>query len=97
MMHGSAAPPQTAPPTSGVDPQSQLMTIASDRWTRAQACLNGQHVDATLTLGLDGRVSAALDAPMHGTPIELCVQQVVGDVTVSMTGQLMPVTVMLTL
>jgi len=92
----SAAPPPAAAP-SGADPQSALMTVASDRWSRAQACLNGQHIDATLTLGLDGHVTAALDAPMHGTPIEACVQQVVGDVTVSMAGQSSPVSVMLTL
>lgn len=82
-------------PTS--DPQSALMNLASDRWTQAQACLNGQHVDATLTLGVDGRVSAVLDDPLHGTPAEACVQGVVGDVSVSMTGQTAPVTVMLTL
>ena len=82
-------------PTS--DPQNALMTIASDRWTQAQACLNGQHVDATLTLGVDGRVMATLDAPLHGTAVEACVQQVVADVSVSMQGQASPVTVMLTL
>jgi hypothetical protein len=92
----TAAPPPAAVP-AGADPQNALMTVASDRWTRAQACLNGQHVDATLTLGLDGRVTAALDAPLHGTPVEACVQQVVGDVAVSMAGQPSPVTVMLTL
>jgi hypothetical protein len=92
----TAAPPPTAAPATA-DPQNALMMVASDRWTRAQQCLNGQHVDATLTLGLDGRVTAALDAPMHGTPVEACVQQVVGDVTVSMAGQTSPVSVMLTL
>lgn len=84
-------------PASTIDPQSQLMTLASDRWTQAQACLNGQHVDATLTLGVDGRISAQLDEPLHGTPAEACVQGVVGDVTVQMTGVASPVTVMLTL
>lgn len=80
-----------------VDPQNALMTLASDRWTQAQACLNGQHVDATLTLGIDGHVSAVLDDPLHGTPAEACVQGVVGDVSVSMAGQTSPVSVMLTL
>ena len=79
------------------DAQNQLMNLASDRWAQAQACLNGQHVDATLTLGLDGRITATLDDPMHGTPVEACVQQVVADVTVAMTGATTPVTVMLTL
>ena len=103
---GGAAPVATAPPTTTVatasatatiDPQSQLMTIASDRWTRAQACLNGQHIDATLTLSLDGHVSASLDAPLHGTAVEACVQAAVADVTLAMTGATAPVSVMLTL
>jgi len=104
----SAPPPQQTTTTSTTvasgsatlppsHPQNPLMTIASDRWTQAQACLNGQHVDATLTLGTDGHVSAVLDAPLHGTPVEACVQQVVADVSVSMAGQTSPVTVMLTL
>lgn len=101
-----SAPPPTATTTTTtttasasatIDPQSALMSLASDRWTQAQACLNGAHVDATLTLGTDGHVSATLDDPMHGTPAEACVQQVVGDVSVSMAGQTAPVTVMLTL
>jgi hypothetical protein len=82
---------------AGADVQGQLMDLASARWAQAQACLNGQHVDATLTLGLDGRITAQLDDPLHGTPAEACVQQVVGDVQVQMQGQASPVTVMLTL
>lgn len=87
----------TATGTATIDPQGALMTLASERWTQAQACLNGQHIDATLTLGVDGHISAQLDDPLHGTPAEACVQQVVGDVSVSMAGQTTPVTVMLTL
>ena len=87
----------TASGTATIDPQSALMDLASQRWAQAQACLGGQHVDATLTLGTDGHISAELDAPLHGTPAETCVQQAVGDVSVSMAGQTSPVTVMLTL
>ncbi len=103
----SAPPPQTTTTTTTVasgtatlatsDAQSALMTLASDRWTQAQACLGGQHVDATLTLGVDGHITAVLDAPLHGTPAEACVQGVVSDVSVAMQGQASPVTVMLTL
>jgi hypothetical protein len=103
----SAPPPQQTTTTTTVatgtatlptsDPQSALMTLASDRWTQAQACLNGQHVDATLTLGADGRVTAQLDDPFHGTPAEACVQGIVADVSVSMSGVAAPVSVMLTL
>jgi hypothetical protein len=95
----ASAPVQAAPPPAPVqgDPQGQLMTIASDRWSRAQACLDGQHVDATLTLGLDGRVTVQLDDPLHGSPQEACVQQVVADVTVQVANLPSPVTVMLTL
>lgn len=82
-------------PTS--DPQAALMDLASERWTQAQACLNGQHIDATLTLNLDGHIAVALDEPLHGTPAEACVQGVVADVSVQMTGATSPVTVMLTL
>lgn len=95
----ASAPVQAAPPPAAVqgDPQGQLMTIASDRWNRAQACLSGQHVDAELTLGLDGRVTVQLDDPLHGSPQEACVQQVVADVTVQVANLPSPVTVMLTL
>jgi hypothetical protein len=79
------------------DPQGQLMDLASARWAQAQACLGGQHIDATLTLGMDGHIAAQLDAPLHGTSAEACVQGVVGDVVVQMQGQTAPVSVMLTL
>lgn len=105
-----SAPPSTATTTTTTttvasgsatlatsDAQNALMMLASERWSQAQACLGGQHVDATLTLGVDGRVSAVLDEPLHGTPAEACVQGVVADVSVSMQGQASPVTVMLTL
>lgn len=90
-------PVATASGTATIDPQSALMDLASQRWTQAQACLGGQHIDATLTLGLDGRITAELDAPLHGTAAEACVQQAVGDVQVQMVGQSTPITVMLTL
>jgi hypothetical protein len=95
------APAPTPAPTSGGtvavsgDPQAQLLQLASDRWSHAQACMTGQHANATLTLGVDGRVTAILAEPFHGTPVEACVQGVVGDMT--FTGQTSPVTVVLTL
>lgn len=97
-----APAPAPAPvPTSGGtvavsgDPQAQLLQLASDRWAHAQACMTGQHANATLTLGVDGRVTAILAEPFHGTAVEACVQGVVGDMT--FTGQTSPVTVVLTL
>jgi hypothetical protein len=100
----AVAPMQTAPapaPTSGgsiaisADPQAQLLQIASDRWTQAQACMGGQHANATLTLGMDGRLTATLADPFHGTSVEQCVQSVVGNLT--FTGQTASVAVVLTL
>ena len=99
----AAAPPP--PPATTVtaggsvavsgDPQGQLMQLASDRWSRAQACLGGQHANATLTLGVDGLVSASLADPFHGTSVEACVQGVLGDIR--FTGQTTAVSVVVTL
>lgn len=75
----------TAPAPSG-DLVATVQQVLAQRLTTAQQCLEGQHTSMHVQFDAGRLVAVELDAPFHGTTVEQCVRQAVGEIEIALDG-----------
>ena len=85
------APDSDAPPAVQLSAAEALQTVFASQLAAVRRCAGGQPLEVRVRWGADGVVSASLAGPSAGSPIEQCVRDAVGPLSlggVSAPGEL---------